>query len=430
MVATRISNLRQLIVRPNASVRRYAAPEQDPLSAGRELQVQSVIEGTIHTVGDRVRVTVRLLRVRDGASLWADRFDEPASDILTLEDSISERVARALRRQLPAAEAQRVALRPTANSEAHRLYLAGRYQWNKLTAEGQKASIRFFEQAVTADPRYALAYAGLSDAYVSLALDVLPPAEAMSKARAAANSALELDENLSEPHVSLGRVKAYYHWDWAGAGREFDRAVSLAPNSPDAHRERGLYLTSVGRVAEAISETKQSWELDPLSPMTNFALGWALMGARRYDEVLEHLRRFREVHPSHPTAFILVGLAYIGQRRYADAVAEYERALKLYPEDLLFKAQYGFSCAAAGRTREAEAVLDGLNAPSKTGEVSRYYTAVVKAGLHRNEEAIADLHSAYNARSRRLWALNVVPTWDELRLDSRFRALVTRIGLS
>ena len=429
MVAIRLGNIQELIVRPASSVRRFDRPDRDPLAAGRALGVEAVLDGTIHRAGDRVRLTARLLRVRDGSSLWAGSFDGSATNMFEVEDSLSEKVARALRGELTRDEAQRLAKHDTHSVEAHRLYLLGRFHWNKLTPAAWHTSVEHFERAVLLDPSYARAYAGLSDAYASLASDERPDSDSRNRARMAAIKAVELDSGLPEGHVSLGRIKAYYDWDWKAAGRAFSHAVALNPASPDARREYGLYLAVVGRPEEAVAETRRALALDPISLPANFAVGWALISGRQYDDTLAHFRRSLDIDPRFTAAHHFIGLGYIGKRMYREAIPELQRALRLSDDSLLVIAELGFAYGAAGDIRESERLLSQLDEMRSKRYVSPYYEAVINAGLGRREQAFSQLEQAYRDRSRRLWALKVVPTWDHLRADPRFGDLLRRIGL-
>ena len=429
ILVTRLGNLNQLIVRPTSAIRRYGSPDQDPLAAGRELGVDAVVEGTIHRTGDEIKVTARLIRVADGSSLWAGEFDERFTSVLQVEDAISENVARALRIQLTGTELSRLTRHGTEDSDAYWEYVAGRYEWNKLTPEGWTKSVDHFERAIEHDPHFALAFSGLADAYVSLGADSRPAADVMGKAKEAAARALDLDEGLSEAHVSLAGVLAYYEWNWDAAGREFRRGIALKPNSADAHREYGLYLATVGSIKEALAETARAQDIEPFSRVTSFAVGWALTGARDYDGVIAHFRRALEIDPHFIAAHNFIGLGYIGKRMYEPAASEFREALGLSQERLLIHAQLGFAEGAAGRPEAARKILEDLTAASKQRYVSPYYFALVHAGLGETDAAFAYLEGAYHDRSRRLWALRLVPTWDNLRSDPRFGELLHRIGL-
>ena len=429
MLTTRLSKIDGLVVRLATSFRGSAESEYNARAAGRELNVESVLIGRIQHAGDRIRITVRLIRVRDESALWAEHFDEPFTDLLKIEDSISERIAGALSLELTGDERQQLTRHATENAEAYRLYLLGRFHWSKTNADGWTKSIEHFDQAVSLDPNYALAYTGLADAYLSIAADDSPASTAGLRAKSAATKAVALDDTLAEAHVSLGRVKAYHDWDWDGAGHEFRRALDLSPNSADARREYGLYLAAIGRHDEAVAQARRALQLEPASLFTNFAVGWALISARRYDETIEHCYKSLEIDGQFAGAPHFIGLAYVGKSMWGEAVAEFQKALSLSPDSVLYRAQLGFALARAGRTREAETVLAELSATTRERYVSPYYSALVLAGLNRTDEAFARLEQAYRDRSRRLWALKVVPTWDPLRSDERFARLLQRIGL-
>lgn len=424
---TRLSNIRHFIVRPTSAVRKYTALDQDPVAAGRELKVDAVLEASIQRAGDRVRVTLRLVRVSDGVSLWAGKFDEPVNDLLAVQDRVAEQVAQALIPQMTGEEHRLLAKRYTESTEAYRLYILGRYHRSKLDVEGWKKAIEYFNRAIELDPNYALAFAGLADCYSSSVADAqLPKAEAIPKAKQAATTALQLDDTLSEAHVSAGRIKAYYDWDWPGAEREFKRAIELDPNSANARGEYGGYLATVGRGDEAVAEAKRARELDPLSQQTNFYFVWALISARRYAEAIEESQQVVETFSA---ASYWAGIARIGQGKYEEAIAEFEKRLSIARDDTLTRAHLGYAYAASGRRGQAEKVLAELKELFKRRQVSPYYIAVINAGLGERDQTFAWLEEAEREHSRPLWGLKVNPVWDNLRSDQRFSDLLRRTGL-
>ena len=430
VVSTKLAVIRELVVSPATALRRYATNDRDPIRVGRELGVDSVLDGTIHRDGQRLRITARLLLVRDGSARWADQFDAPFGDLLKLEDLLSTQVARALRGELTGGEAQRLAERGTDSVEAHREYLIGRLHWNRMTLEGWKKSAEHFERAVAADGSYALAHAGLADAYVSLASDAPPESRSLDRAQQAARMAVKLDQLSPEAHVALGRVQAYHEWDWAAAGESFRRAIELTPNGSDAHREYGLCLASQGSTDEAVAETRRALQLDPVNLFNNFAVGWALIGARRYDELIEHFKKSLEIDPRFVAAHHFIGLGYVGKRMFREGIAEIEKASALSTDNLLVLANLGFAHAAAGDKIRAERILEGLQQLAVSRYVSPYYLATILAGLGRTDQAFELLERAYADRSRRLWALKVGPQWDGLRADLRFEDLMRRVRLA
>ena len=213
---TRLSHVRRIAVKPTGAVRKYTAADQDPVTAGRELGVDAVLNGSVQKAGDRIRVVVQLVNVRDGSALWGETFDEKLADIFTVQDRISEHVSAALTLTLSKAEKDRLTRRETSSPEAYQLYLKGRYYWNKRTQETAKKAIEYFQQSIDLDPNYALAHAGLADSYIILGVySGLPPQEAFTKAKAMAQKALQLDESLAEAHTALAYVKFRYEWDWS-----------------------------------------------------------------------------------------------------------------------------------------------------------------------------------------------------------------------
>ncbi len=262
---TKLSNSRELIVSSLPSVRKYGGLEQDSLAAGRELQVDSVLEGNLQKAGDQIRVSARLIRVRDGASLWAATFNEKFTDVFAVQDAISQKVADALALRLSGEEKKQLTKRYTDNLEAYQLYLTGRYHWNLLTPAEITKSIGYFEQAIALDQSYALAYFGLADAYRALTINGdLRPKDLLPKATAAARKAIEIDPTLAEPHVTLAFIHMWFDWDWAGAETEAQIALKLNPNLAFAHIAHAQLLTALGRNPEAIAEAARARQLDPV----------------------------------------------------------------------------------------------------------------------------------------------------------------------
>ena len=255
----KLANSQEIIVRPLSSVRKYDALEQDPMAAGRELKVESILDGDIQRSGDHVRVTTRLIKVSDGSSLWAGTFDEKFTDVFAVQDAISQKVVQALAVQLTGEEKQRLVRHGTSDIEAYQLYLTGRYHWNKLTPPEVRTSIGFFRQAIALDPQYAQAYGGLAEAYRALAITGDErPQETMPQAKAAAIKALEIDPSLAEAHASLVFVHTWFDWDWAGAEQEAKRAIELNPNSGLARIAYAQLLSDRGRHVEAVAEAARA----------------------------------------------------------------------------------------------------------------------------------------------------------------------------
>lgn len=309
-IITRLSNLRQIVVRPTSSVRKYAGTAQDPLVAGRELRVEAVLEGNIQRAGNRIRATVQLISVRHEAPLWAEKFDVEFRDIFTVEDATSEQVARALILKLTREERELLAKRYTADSEAYQLYLKGRYNWNKRSQGGLRTASSYFQQAIDKDPSYALAYAGLADCHnLHSYYGELPPRESFPKAKAASIKALEIDDGLAEAHTSLAFVRAWYDWDWPAAESEFQRALELNPNYATAHHWYALFLTAMERAGEALEEIQLAHEIDPLSLPINRDVGLVYHRARQCDRAIEQYLETIELDPRFAGLLRRVGFA-------------------------------------------------------------------------------------------------------------------------
>ena len=428
---TRLSGVGDTTVRPVSAVRGYSGLAQDPVAAGHALQVDAVLDGSILRAGDRVRVTVRLIRVADGRQLWAGRFDERFGDIFAVLDSITERVAAEMSRSLSGRDRATLAKRQTENVEAYQRYLKGRYFWNRRTNEGYVKAVEYFKEAVALDPDYAQAHAGLADAYHFLAAhDMAARADRYAGARSAAVRALELDEGLAEAHASLGLLAMNYDWDWPAAEREFKRAIELNPHYATAHHWYAEYLNTQGRHDESLREIERAAELDPLSLIINTDSGKCLYMARRYDEAVEQLRRTLELDPSYFMARIWLGLAYEGKGLHGEALAEFEKA-KALSEDMMWAQGYtAYVYGVQGRRSEARKLVHELLAPSRQDQIDP--TAVVSAyiGLGEKDQAFAWLEKEYQTRSVGLTSLKVFPVYDALRDDPRFADMMRRVGLA
>ncbi|CAN5818191.1 hypothetical protein BH18ACI4_BH18ACI4_11850 [soil metagenome] len=416
-----LSNIRQIAVRPTSAVMKYAGATPDTLAAGRELGVDSVLEGTVQRSGDRVRVTVQLLSVSDGKSLWAQSFDERLTDIFAVQDSIAEQVTQTMLVKLNGEERERLKKRDTENIEAYQAYLLGRYFWNKRSENALKRSIKYFQQATDIDPAYATAYAGMADAYsvlVHYGFAASSPEESMQKAKAAATKALEIDDTLAEAHASLGLIRAYYEHDDLGAEREFKRALELNPNYATAHHWYSDYLAMADRQAEAMAEIRRAQELDPLSPIINTTLGERLHYARQYDEAIKQFQRTLEIDPDFFLARYLLGLGYEQKGMYEEAIRELMKAKDLSGGSVAMVAALGHTYAVSGREDEARKVLNEL---LNTEPEASYEIAAIYAGLGENRQAIEWLQRLRKKHSRGL--LRADPRWDNLRSDPKFQKL-------
>jgi tetratricopeptide (TPR) repeat protein len=425
---TRLSTVRQLVVRPSSSIFKYTAADQDPLEAGRQQIVDAVLDGKIQQAGDRVRVTVQLIRVKDGQQLWAEKFDEKFTDIFALQDAISERVAAALALQLTGTEQDRLTKRYTEDTQAYELYLKGRYFWNKRTSESLQKGIDYFNQAIQKDSRYALAYAGLADSYIILGnFGLVPPKDAYPKAKIAAEEALKLDSDLVEAQVSLAFVKALFERDWPGAEAGFRRAIELNSNYGPAHQWYGVCLAGAGRLDEAVTELKRAQQVDPLSLTISSVVGWMFYLARDYDKAIAQEKIALEMDPNFALAHRYLGLAYEQKGMYAEAISEFQKARALSASRPSDSSSLAHAYALAGRTAEAQQILH--KAKERDVYFPAYDIALIHVGLGQKDPAFEWLDQAVEERSPWLIHLTVDPRFDPLRSDRRFKNLIQQIGL-
>jgi TolB-like protein/DNA-binding winged helix-turn-helix (wHTH) protein/Tfp pilus assembly protein PilF len=415
------------------SVFRYKGREIDPREVGRQLDVATVLEGSVRKDANSVRVSVRLVSTDDGHALWASKtYEHALQDVFALQDEIARNVATELKAQLSGRREEPLVRRYTEDVEAYQLYLKGRYHLNKRTEEGFKKGIEYFEQAIEHDPRYALAHAGLADAYILLGAGdyaVLAPREAMRKAKVAATTALELDETLAEAHTSLGFLHYIYDWDWPSAERHYRRAVELNTNYAPAHHWYALYLSAMNRMSEAAEQGERARDLDPVSLIVNTDLGLIYYRARQYDRAFEQLRKTLEIEPDFPPARWNLGRAYAQQGKYQEALAEIRKAVEASGRSPVYLATLGYVYAVAGRKREATAVLQELRSLSGKRYVLPNLLAVVYVGLGEKDQAFKWLGQAYQERSDFMIVLRVDPALDSLRSDPRFAELERRVGL-
>jgi DNA-binding winged helix-turn-helix (wHTH) protein/TolB-like protein/Flp pilus assembly protein TadD len=424
---TQFGQTTQIIVRPTTTVLKYAEKEQDPLAAGKLLKVDAVLEGSVHRVGERLRVTVRLIRVSDGLSLWTAKFDENFKDIFAVEDSISAQVVQALRVD----DTDRLKKRYPQNAEAYQAYLRGRFFWSKRTDEGNQKAIDYFRQAINKDSLYAVAYAGLAEAYtLSSYYSSVLPREAFPKAKAAAERALEIDGTLAEAWSTLAYVKFIYDWDFEGSDRDFRRTFELNPNYATARFWHGECLIYRGRFEEGIEEIDRAHQLDPLSAVFSAHLGWAYHIARQHDRAIKQLQETLEMDPDFAMTYFYLGMAYEEKRMFEESIAAYKKSIELSGE---FPGTTGLAhvYAISGRRGEAQQILEKLEQQARDGKPIRPTTfAIIYAALNDREKALESLEKGYGERYEVLLYLKVQPYFDNLRSEPRFVDLLQRIGLS
>ena len=430
ILIAKLSASREIIVPSLSSVRKYTSLEQDSAAAGRELQVNSVLEGSVQKSGDRIHVTARLIRVADGASLWAGTFDEKFTDVFTVQNTISQKVADALALRLSGEEKARLARRDTKDVEAYQLYLTGRYHWTKLTPPEIKTSIGFFEQAIEKDPGYAMAYFGLAEANRSLAISAdVPSKNCLPQAKAAAMRALDLDDSLPEAHASLSFSLIWFDWDWPAAEVQARRAIALNANSVMAHFAYAHLLSDMGRHDQALAEMSRARELDPVFLPACALEGMFLHHAGRDLEAKAKLEKALELDPNFWITHLMLGRVATQLKQYPEALSEFTKARELSHGHSEAIGSTGYALAQEGKTAEARGVLNELMALSAEHYIPPYNIALVHAGLGEQEEALQWLEKACDQRDVRVTLLKVDPRWNAIRSAPGFDVLLKRVGL-
>ena len=430
----RLSGIRDLVVRPMSSVRKYADVKLDVLAAGRELGVESVLEGSLQRQANRVRVTVRLLNVSNGVSLWAETFDDELTDIFALQDAISERVAQALSVELSKEDKTRLVKHHTQSAKAYQLYMKGRYYWWKNSPEEYKKSRDYFHRAVEEDPSYALGYCGLNSFYgYGAAWGIIPPDEGWPKAEWAVTKALELDDQLAEAHLDLAALRMVYYLDWAGTEREAKRAIELSPGFDEIHYLYSFFLVVMRRFREAVTEGKRALACNPFSLRISQHLGYSLYCARSYDEAIQQYRKALELDPNDASVCEALGDTYERNGDYREAVEQWRKAM-LLANDTELVATLGAANTkeAAGRAVRAVAAkrIDRLRRKRERGDyvpAIRFAREHLRAG--HQQEALRWLRLACEERNVYSLLIASDPFYDPLRTDQRFAKLLRRMKL-
>ena len=426
---TELAKISRLRVISRSSVMHFKETRKTVPKIARELNVDALVEGAVSRDGNRVRISAQLIEARTDHHLWAESYEGDLGDVLRLQHQVALAIANAIKVKLtPQHQGPHRASVRAVSPEVHELYLKGRFHWNKRTEEGLKKSIEYFQQAIEGAPSYPLAYSALADSYNMLGLwSALPHTEVAPKAKAAATKALEIDDQLAEAHASLGWSRFAFDWDWAGAEREFKRAIDLNPGYESAHRWLCNCLQQQGRLDEASVEIKVAKELDPLSLVNNTVLGQNLYFLHKYDQAIEQERKTLEID-NFAYAHYVLGSAYEQKGDLGKAIIEFQKAATLNANPV-YPAGLGHAFALAGRRREAQKLLDQLSTLSKERNIAWNEIAVIYVGLGENDRALATLKTAYEKHSSQLNWLKVDPRFDHLHKDTRFQDVLRRMNL-
>jgi TolB-like protein/DNA-binding winged helix-turn-helix (wHTH) protein/Tfp pilus assembly protein PilF len=423
-----LAQLGGLRVTSRTSVMRYKEGTKTVPQIGRELGVDALIEGTVERVGNRVRIRVQLIDAASDRHLWARSYDHELKDVLLLQSTAAHDIATEIEGQVVELPAQlRTSNERSVQTDAYEAYLKGRFFWNKRSLPSLQQAVKYFQQAIALDPTYARAYAGLAESYAVMGYMVSPSNEQARKGRAAARRALELDDQLPEAHTALGFIAENHDWDWQTAEKEYQRAIQLNPNYATGHQLYAECLALQGRFDEAFPEIERARQLDPLSLIIATDNGAILFFAHQYDRAIEQFRAVLEMDPNFPRAHMLITV-YVQKGLFADALADAEGWSEREKSSWSW-GSLAYIYGRSGQQAKAKFAIEQLERESGSQVVDPLSFAIAYVGIGDKEKAIAWLQKAYQWHSSSLTALKVDPTYDPLRNDPRFQALVRRIGL-
>src|SRR5688572_5008236 len=425
-----LSQLPDLKVKSSSTVFHYKGRNTDPKQIGRELGVHALLSGNVVQRGDELAVSVELIDVRDDSHIWGERYGRKVSEVVALPQQISRDVSLKLRARADGIDHARITRNYSPDSEAYRLYLLGRYNWNKRTVEGLQEGIKYFGQAITRDQDYGLAYAGLADCYLLLNVyNVAPADQSYPKAEAAANRALSINPNLAEAHTSLGFVTYRYHLKWNDAEQHFKKAISLNPSYATAHQWYASYLAASGRLNEAVAEAKMAHDLEPFSLTIYSDYIRTLYYAGQLDQAHSEALKLREMDRSFVRAYYELGLVLEEQGKFDEAIHAFRTTLTSSPDNVAALTAFGHALALARKKNEAGRVIARLQELSKRQYVSPFQTAVIYAGLDDRKNALEWLEKSREERFNWLPFVQVDPVFKNLRSEARFIELVRNLGL-
>ncbi len=425
-----LSHIRELRVAARTSAFAFKGREIDIREVGKKLNVGAVLEGSVRKSGQRLRIAAQLVNVEDGYHIWSGQFDREMKDIFDIQEELSLTIVDHLKLELLTGEKEKILKRYTENHEAYDYYLKGRYFWYRRYEKGMQKGLQYFQQAIEKDPGYALAHVGIADAFNFLGLfGFMPPQQAYSRARAAAEKALEIDPELAEPHASLGWIAMWYDWDWPASQRHFLRAIQKKPDYAPAHIWYGNYFWCMARFDESILQMLKGCELEPLEPVNATHLGLAVHVARRFDESIEKLRNVIESDPEFSLAYWYQSFNFLAKGMWAEAIATLQKFVELTAGSIMALSTLGFAYGSAGMKDEAFKIFERLDGLAKDRYVGPIYRAMVWTGLGEKDKALENLEKAYREKESIMASIKTWCIFDSLHSEPRFQALLKKMNL-
>ncbi|MEW6125463.1 MAG: winged helix-turn-helix domain-containing protein [Acidobacteriota bacterium] len=425
----RLSNIQQLSVRPTSTIQKYVDLNFDSLTAGREIGVDGLLEGLIQREDNRIRITVKLMRVQDGKVLWWDKYDDYFTNLFALQDSISEKMAERLSLKLTGEEQKLLTKRHTENTQAYELYVQGQFYATKLTEDGAHKAVQYFKEAIAKDPAYVLPHAGLAGVYLTLA-SFNSSAEWRKKAEEEAKHTVSMDDQVADAYGALGLVSMHANWDWEDAEKSFRRAIEINPNHAMTRLYHSTLLTALGRHEEAIKEMEIARQLDPVSIVINRDLAWTYYCARRYDLSIEQCRKVIEMEPRDVFSHRQLGKTYMMQAKYDDAIRELKRSIELYYGRDGVSAELCQVYALAGNREQAEKMVAELTNSTTAAPLSSYRKALLYISLGDLNVAFDWFEKAIADKEPAMVYFKAEPQLDALHSDHRYLALLRRLKFS
>ncbi len=428
-LTTQLAKIGSIRVISRTSAMHYRDTQKPLPEIARELGVDAVVEGSVARAGNRVRIRAQLIQGATDLHLWAESYDRDMNDLFRLQGEVARDIAQQIG-QLTAEQRGGFTESRPVSPAAHENYLKGRYYWNKRTEAGLRKGIEYFQKAIEQDPNYAPGYAGLADSYIMLAnWNFVPPGEAYPKAKAAALKALQLDGQLAEAHTSLAYTTLLYEWNWRGAEKGFQQAITLNPNYASAHHFYSICLMTAGRQSEALAEIRRALELDPLSLIINDVYGWIYYEGRQYDQAIQQYTKTLEMDPSYVPALLDIGTSYMRLGRYREAIAQFEKARAVAGETGVVLSDLAQAYAFSGEQAKALEILQRLQQPSAQIFVSTWDLSLIYVALGEKVKAIKLLEKCADEHVGWVVRFAVDPAFDSLRSEPQFEKLKQRVGI-